>query len=304
MKGTKIGYIYIALASLFFAVIAIVGKTVINLGMSVFDLLILQNAFSILLLLAYFAFTGIRQLKLDREMLKRVVLQGIIGSAGTTIFFYMALEQLNAGIASMLLFTNPALVSLYFIITKTKKINIVNNAALIFALLGSIMVINIFNIDLTGTPIIGLFYGIAASAAYAFFNVYADIKLKGLKPLVITFYTSSIILMAALFLNINFFTFSFVLTPELIFYIFELSIISGILPIVFLYKGIELIGSERASIVATAELPITLVLAYFFLRETMVIVQLLGAAFIILSLVILQNEEKILKRFINRKEIG
>ncbi|MFZ5351434.1 MAG: DMT family transporter [Bacillota bacterium] len=296
-----LGYLYIALAAFFFAVIAIVGKTVINMGIEVFDLLILQNVFSIVLLLVYFIFTGLKSLKIDGQEFKNILLQGIIGSAGTTVFYYLALERMNAGIASMLLFTNPVFVSLYFILSKTKRINTVNNSALIFAMLGSLMVINIFNIDLSKTPMTGLMFGVLASMAYAFFNVFADLKLKGIKPLVITFYTSSIILAVSVALNPSFFRFDFVITPKLLFYVFELSLISGILPIVFLYKGIELIGSERASIVATAELPITLLLAFFILKETMVLVQIAGTFLIIVSIIILHNEDRILEMLSGRR---
>lgn len=291
MNKNKMGYIYVLLAAFFFALIAVIGKTIINSGINVFDLLILQNTTSVIVLLAYFATVDIKKLHLDKKSLKTVIMQGLIGSAGTTILFYLALEKLNAGIASMLLFTHPVLISLYFMSTKTKKITLTSNLALFAAFMGSMMVINVFNIDTAKTPLIGLFYGILASAAYAFFNINADVKLKDFEPLVINFYTILTTLAVTLILRPGFFRFEFIMTSELLIYICELSVVSGILPVICLYKGISIMGADKASIVATSELPITILISFFVLGERMGLVQLAGILFIMCSIIILQCEE-------------
>lgn len=299
MKSNKVGYIYVFLASFFFALIAVIGKTVFNSGISAFDLLVLQYASSILFLAVYFAATDIKRLIISRQRLKDVLIQGFIGSAPTTILFYMALEVMNAGIASMLLFIHPVLVSIYFIATKSKKITLTNNLALISAVLGSIMVINVSNADTQSIPIMGIVFGIAASAAYAFFNINADIKLKGMDSMVVPFYTSLASLIAVIIINPGFFRFDFEFTPNLLIYACELGVISGILPVVFLYKGISLLGADKASIVATTELPITIILSYFVLGEKMELVQLFGIVMIMFSIIILQKEESF-ENYINK----
>lgn len=290
MNKNRIGYIYVLLAAFFFALIAVIGKTVMNSGINVFDLLILQNAMALLFILVYFAAVDIKKLQMNVKNLKMLLTQGLIGSAGTTILFYLALERMNAGIASMLLFTHPVLVSLYFMITKTKKITLTNNIALAAAFLGSIMVINVFDIDVTETPIAGLLFGILSSVVYAFYNIYADVKLKDFEPLVITFYTTLTSLIVTLILHPGFFRFEFAMTSELLLYICELAVVSGILPVIFLYKGISLVGADKASIAATSELPITILMSFLVLGERMDLVQLSGIALILSSIIILQYE--------------
>lgn len=290
MNRIKIGYIYVLLASFFFALIAVIGKTVINSGINIFDLLILQYATSFILMFLYFVIVDIRKLYLSKERLRTVLTQGLFGSSCTTILFYLALERLNAGIASMLLFTHPVLVSLYFMATKTKKITLTSNIALLAAFFGSVMVINIFDINISETPPVGLVYGILASAAYAFYNINADVKLKDFDALVVTFYTNFTTLAAALILHPGFFKFKFVMTSELLIYICELAVVSGILPVVFLFKGISMMGADKASIVATSELPITILLSFLVLGERMGLVQLAGILLIMSSIIILQYE--------------
>lgn len=290
MKNNRIGYIYVLLAAFFFSLIAVIGKTVINSGINVFDLLILQNAVTLILILVYFAATDIKRLRLDGKGLRTIMIQGFIGSAATTILFYLALQRLNAGIASMLLFTHPILVSLYFMVTKTKKITLTNNLALAAAILGCIMAINVFNIDVSKTPVAGLLIGILSSFTYAFFNIYADVKLSEYDPMVTMFYTTSITTIVALLLRPGFFRFEFVMTTGLLFYICELAVVSGILPIIFLYKGINMVGADKASIVATSELPMTLIMSFFVLGETMDMIQISGIGLILCSIIILQYE--------------
>jgi drug/metabolite transporter (DMT)-like permease len=294
LQSIRIGYIYVFLAAAFFAIIGVLGKNVINAGIAPLDLIILQYTTTIIIMFAYFVIKDINMLKLTRKEIKSIIIQGIIGSSGTTLFFYLALGKVNAGIASMLLFTHPILINVYFLISKTKKINLINNGALFLAFLGSALVINIFAFDMALTPAIGLLFGMLSSVAYAFFNIYAEIEFKEAKPMVTTFYTSGVILFTTLIVNPGFLKFNFVMSWEIAFYVLELAIISGILPVVFLYKGIGIVGADRASIVATAELPITIILAYLILGEKMNIVQGIGIFFIIASIILLQSENNIL----------
>jgi DME family drug/metabolite transporter len=295
LRSNSLGYLYVFLSAALFAVIGVIGKNIINTGMSPFDLIVLQYSATIVIMTIYFLVTDVRQLKVSKEELKNIVIQGIIGSSGTTLFNYLSLKYLSAGVASMLLFTHPILINIYFLLSKTKKVNWINYCALMFAVLGSAMVINIFGFDISVTPVIGLVLGVLASASYAFFNIFAELKLKDAKPIVTTYYCSGIILLVTLILNPGFFSFNFTLTKDIIIYILELAVISGILPVVFLYKGIGIVGSDKASIVATVELPITVIIAYFVLSEKMNIIQITGIFFIIASIILLQSENNILK---------
>ncbi len=285
-----------SLAAFFFALIAIIGKSAFNTGMKVYDLLVMQNAVSAVIMFIYLFIKDKKSMILTKGQLKRVIIQGTFGSTATTVFFYLALEKINAGIASMLIFTHPVFVTLFFVITGIRKISLVNNLALMLAVIGSGMVINLFNLNVAETPVIGLVYGVICSISYAFFNVFADLKLNDVKSEVLAMYTSVVMFVISAILNPGFFRFDITLNPQMVFYVFELAVVSGILPVVFLYKGIALVGSEKSTIIATAELPITLILAFLVLNETMVFTQVIGVVFIIGAVLVLQNESIILNK--------
>ena len=71
-----------------------------------------------------------------------------------------------------------------------------------------------------------------------------------------------------------------------------LIVILQVLPMALLNLAIREIGSNKATVIATAELPITVVLAFLFLKEQMVAVQLLGVLLIVAAVVILQVKKE------------
>ena len=82
----------------------------------------------------------------------------------------------------------------------------------------------------------------------------------------------------------------FVLSPQMIALIVVVSSVTTVLPSFLLGKGVMLIGSERATVVGTLELPITILLAYLFLSEVMVPMQLLGVVLVVSAVAALSVE--------------
>jgi drug/metabolite transporter (DMT)-like permease len=302
MKNVNLGYIYVSLSAFFFAVMSIVGKCAFNKGLQVFDLLIMQNAVSVLGMLVYLWFRDKRSIILTRNQLKNVIIQGVFGSTTTTILYYLALQRIGAGVTAVLIFIHPVFVTLFFILTKMRPITWVNNLALIMAVSGSAMALNVFGLQVASASFAGIMFGLFGSITYAFYNVYADLRLKDINPEVVPLYTSAAMLVVSSLIHPGFFRFDLVIDSQTVVYVFELAIITGILPVIFLYKGLALIGSEKVSIIATAELPLTLILAFLILNESMVFSQLIGVILITGAILVLQSESALLQRLTIRKK--
>jgi len=80
------------------------------------------------------------------------------------------------------------------------------------------------------------------------------------------------------------------LSPQMIALIVIISSVTTVLPSFLLAKGVILIGSERATVIGTLELPITILLAYLFLSEVMVPMQLLGIVLVVTAVAALSIE--------------
>ena len=290
MKNHTFGYFYAILAAFFFALIAIIGKGLISGGMHPFQVTFYQYIFIILILGVWLFFRKKSALKCDVKRLRSFVLLGIIGGAGTNLFFYSALQYLNAGMTSMLLFLSPVYITLFFATTKIRMMKPINYLSVLIAVIGAALVLDIFSgaLHLSAK---GIILGALSGVTYAFFNVFVDVKLKSEDPNVINFYASIFAL---------FFTFILLLFKDIglavrlmdLPSIFFLASFSGILPIYFIFKALQYVGSEKVSVIASLELPLTLIMAFIFLKEHMRFIQLFGIALIILSTVLLHHHEK------------
>jgi drug/metabolite transporter (DMT)-like permease len=76
--------------------------------------------------------------------------------------------------------------------------------------------------------------------------------------------------------------------PQVWLNLFALVVVSTVFPVFFLNAGIQKVGPARAAILGTVEPLLTIILAAVFLGERLQPVQLVGGAFILASVVILQ----------------
>lgn len=290
MKRTTYGYIYAVLAAFFFALIAIIGKGLVSGGTHPLKLTFYQYLFTILLLGVWLILRKRSAIRCDKKKLLSFALLGVIGGAGTNLLFYSALQYLDAGITSMLLFIHPVYITLFFAVTRIRSMKPINYASVLIAVCGAAIVLDVFSSS-RSLSAAGITLGILSGVCYAFYNLFADLKLKSEDPNVINFYACigalSFVTILVAFSGIGF---SVKLTdlPPIIF----LAGFSGILPVYFIFKALQFIGSEKVSVIASVELPMTLIMAFAFLKEHMKPIQLFGVLLIIISTVLLHYNEK------------
>lgn len=286
------GYVYAVLASAIYAFNSVLGKIMITGGLDPLTIIFYQSLVATCLIFIIILVSDKSKFKITKKQLVQTAIQGIIGAFGTNLFFYLALGTLNAGIVSMLLFTNPIFVTLYFAVTGTKKLEKVNYISLALAMIGAILVLDIIPLGEMSFSMVGIGFGIMSALTYAFYNIYADFKMIRIDHFTVLFYTSVFGLLVS-FLG----TFAYhggipVIELEQAKYIILIALMGGVLPVVFFYRSIAIIGSERTSIIATLEIPLTLVVAFIVLREHMSLVQLGGVAMVISSALLLHRGDK------------
>lgn len=286
------GYTYVIIASAFFAMVGIISKMAMNTGLTPYLLLTYQYMFTIIFLLIWILAKDRKSLFIDRKSILLMFIQGIFGGFGSTLFFYLAITKISVGMSTMLLFLYPAVVNIYFAFSGVRKIGAASIVALLMALMGSFMVLNIFGAEGFSISVIGIIFGVCSCLAYAFYNIFADLKLSKFSPVTICFYSAISSFVTSLIVSPSFFKFDVNYSWELIGFFIVLALISGIFPTILMYKGIMYIGADKASIVASSELPMTIILAYFFLSEKMSIIQIIGVAAIVASVVLLDKADR------------
>lgn len=292
MNRKYTGFLYMFLSAFCFSLMGIISKLIFRFGVPVLDLIIMQNIIQVVILGIYFGFKKFKDIKLGLKDIKTISIQGLLGSVPVLIFYYITLQRISASISCMLLFTNPIFITLYFILFEKQRASLPKIIAVIATFVGSILVLNITPENISSLDIIGVITGFISSISYAFYNIYADKKLGSYTPGAILFYCCLVVVVVVSAINPGFYFKSYFFDFELVKYVFVLAIVTGILPVVFLYSGINILGAQIASIVATGEIPFTLLLSSLILGEELLFIQVVGSILIMVAIILLNKDSE------------
>ena len=135
----------------------------------------------------------------------------------------------------------------------------------------------------------GLLLGLGASLCYTFYNINLEENLYDIDTNVIIMYSQliSVILLMSVYNPVKVFDFNITITNILLLFIMTFTF--SFLPMFFIMKGIDKLGAYKSAIVGTMELPITAILAFFALSETMTFMQVIGMVMVIIGAVKIKN---------------
>lgn len=294
------GYFYAILAAFLYALVSIVAKHLITGGTHPFQVTFYQYVFTISILGIWILVRNRSAFRCDLKAIFCFALLGILGGGATNMLFYSALQYLDAGISSMLLFLHPVFITVFFGVTRIKTMKPINYFSVLIAACGAAIVLDVFSDSLNFSPI-GIALGILSGVTYAFYNIFADLKLKMEEPNVINFYACTA---ALLFTMVMLITngIGFAVDPIALPSIFFLAAFSGVLPAYCFFKALQYIGSEKVSVISSIELPLTLLMAFTLLKEQMKPVQLFGVVLIVLATILLHWNEKEPKQLCDESE--
>ncbi|MGL4483539.1 MAG: DMT family transporter [Anaerovoracaceae bacterium] len=321
------GYFFAIASAIMFASQVILGKFVLNEGMNSFELSFMQLGISGIVLIFILVITFLKEkkksnvLKEDEGVRKEkshsraatsieeerkiqrnpfyikrrdviwMTLVTIAGGVCGNIGLYYALDNCDAGIASMLLFMNPAFICLFFIISKIKPVSTINKLALVFVIIGGALVLNIFG-GVQNWTIMGILAGIMSGAGVATMLVVIDLKMAQYRITTILFYDQIFAALTILALFPSILKTIPTLPAYILGFVVIISVVTTVLPNLLILTSIIHIGSERASVIATMELPLTIIMAYAFYGEKLNLAQLIGIALVVLAVIGLSLEGK------------
>lgn len=281
----KKGYIYTALSAIIFGLMPLLTKIIIARGATSLTIAFFRVFYVTIVLFFVLKIKKI-DLYLEKRDLLSAILTSIFGSGLTIIILNESYNYVDTGIATSLHFLYPLFVAIlccFFYGEKIKKKQIIS---LSFALVGIICFMSKGNGSL-----FGYFLAIASGLTYAFYLVKMDktglVKMNALK---LSFYL-------ALFTTIEIFTMNLfmqdvVFKMDAIAYglLLVLALSSSFLATVLLQKGVQLLGSTRASFICLLEPVTSMIVGILWLNEALTFNKGLGGLAIIISLIIFLRE--------------
>lgn len=221
----------------------------------------------------------------------RLISMGLLFGVVAMVAFF-AVERLPVSLYTVLIYTYPAMVAIGAI-AFGERLSGRGWLALALTLLGVVLTVpNLFQ-GLEGVDPLGVVFVLANAASYALYILLSNRVVRGVKNLAAASAWSISGSFVYVMLLVGFRGLQgggTIIPPNLNVWagLLGLSVISTVIPIFTFYAGMSRLGAPRASIISMIEPVLTLVWAVLIQHESLEWIQVLGAGFILASVILLQ----------------
>jgi drug/metabolite transporter (DMT)-like permease len=224
-----------------------------------------------------------------------LVALGAIGYVGQSFSYFTALNEISASATGLLLYTYPIMVTLLAFLVYREPLTPRKLFSLALASVGALLVLGIFSSLLgLGGPGLGTLrpsgvaWALAAAAVYSLYIIAGTRLTRDVSPLfasaVIITSAAAVYLLGGALSGTLRFDFS---SPGWA-WALAIALVSTSLAITAFFLGLPETGPSRAAIISTLEPAVTVFSAALVLGESVSPEQLLGGAFILVSVLVLQ----------------
>ena len=267
-----------------FGAMAIFGKLAYAQGATVGTLLSVRFALAAAL---FWALIGLRGgVSISRRDVAAGLALGAVGYASQAGCYFAALQRIDASLLSLLIYTFPAIVAVAAIVLGRERADGRRAGALVLASTGIALVVA--GAGAGALDPLGAALGLAAAVVYSAYILVGDGISARIDPRTLT---ALVCTGAALTLTAASAALGDLRPGELTLggwgWLAALAVVSTVGAITLFFAGLRRIGPTSASILATAEPLVTVVLAFAVFGETLGIVQTLGGALVLAAVVTL-----------------
>lgn len=216
----------------------------------------------------------------------RLLLMGALFAASALCAFF-ALDRITASTYTVLVYSYPAFVALLSLLLG-ERLSGRGWLALALTLIGIVLTVPNLGAEFARGDPIGMGLAVLNGATYAIYIVISNRLLRNdcdLRAASATSITGSFIALVLLALVAGL---GAPQTAEGWLSVVAMAIFSTVIPIIAFYAGLRKLGAPRAAILSTLEPVLVLLWSFVLLNETMLPLQIVGAAFILASAILLQ----------------
>ncbi|MDZ4726445.1 MAG: DMT family transporter [Leptospira sp.] len=290
------GAILVLIGAILFSAKAVVVKLTYQFPLGALTSLFFRMffAFPFLLWIAYREEKKEGTVRITKSEWVSVILMGIVGYYLASLFDFIGLQYITAGLERIILFVYPTLVVLLsFLFLKTKI-----HAREMFSLLLTYTGVGIaYSQDLKISDAkdvtLGAFFILLSALTYAIYLMGSGKIIPKLGAQRYTAYALTISSIVV-FLHFLFFGNWKELHQPLEFYAlaFFMGTMNTVLPAIFVSEGIKRVGSKAAAIIGSVGPMSTLFLAYWFLGETITLLHIFGTIFVLSGVFLISQKKK------------
>ena len=286
------GYVLVLASTTLCGTIGVFGKKVMDLGAGALEMVAWRALLS-------FVFLAVAVLVLKRSLfrvrLKDLPFFALFGAVGIGVnfacFFY-AIEYVPVAIATVLLYTYPFMVAVIAAVFLGERFSAVKAGALALSFCGCLLVVNVFQTGGGAVDWRGVLFGLANAVGVAVFTLMSKKAEKRYGPWTVLTYSLGfgaagllVVLRPADLLVLR-------LPFEAVLWLAALAAFSTVAGYSLYLFGLRYLQVSKASVVATFEVVVAAALAYLMFAEKLHPLQVLGAALVILAVIVIQKRER------------
>ena len=284
-KASK-GFVFSFLAAILFGVIPLFVHLIGDLGIGVYMLVFFKNLFSLpFLILFSHMFEKRRVFPIGRMPFLQCCLMSLAGAVVTIILLFSSYSLIGTAAATSLHFLYPVFILLIGVLVFKERITWSDAVCFTLCMLGVFCLYN----SSGQNSLAGALMAIASGFFWAVYSIL--IEKTGITgkigdfPFLFWLNGLSLIVVGPICIATHEFTLRFPLQVYL--YLIAFSVIDSVVPAAFYQAGIRLIGSRRAALIGTMEPVTSILIGLAFLREPALPRNIIGAALILISSVLL-----------------
>jgi drug/metabolite transporter (DMT)-like permease len=289
LSARAAGLLLVAASALGFSTLAIFGKAAYAAGGNPVTVLSIRFLTASALFWIYLLL--IRRPLPDRPVLIRLFLMGGIGYTAMSLLFLSAVDQdrISPALASLLLYTYPAIVTLLAWRFDGDPLTVRKAAALAGALAGTAIVL--LGAGPTAGPAgarwTGVLLALGASAVYSCYIIVGNRMVRKADPLVVS---AVVCTAAAVVFTVGGLMLGLLvpMAPAGWAASFGMALFATVLAVLCFFMGLERLGAAPASIISTLEPVGTVALSALFFGEGLTLLQTAGGAAVLASIILLQ----------------
>ncbi|NJE42972.1 EamA family transporter [Thermococcus sp. GR6] len=276
----KKGYLFVFLAASMWGTLGIFAKYLDGFGLSPFTMVFYRVLFALMFLGVYLSFRG--SFSIERSRLKFYAAYGFFSIfLFYTLYFYTVTIS-SVSFAVLLLYTAPVYSIILGRLIFREPLKREKVIALTMVMAG-VLLVNWGDVQFSTKALI---FGLLTGFTYALYGVLAKFALRKEEPEKALFYT----LLFGMIYLLPFADFS--VPAGAVPYLFALAFFPTFLGYILYNHALKEIEVSRASIVATIEPVVAIILAFLLFGEILTIKQLAGAALIIGGSVLIHMKEE------------
>lgn len=295
MNSKTKGVIYAILSAVAFGAMPIFAKLAYNNGSNSTTVLAVRFLLASLTLFIYFKIKR-QNFKINKKQLYILCALGVFGYTITSETLFMSYSYLSVGLATTVHFIYPAVVCLIGYLFFKERIGKMKLIALILSIIGVFILVGFENKTIS---ILGVTLALISGVSYGANIIGLSLEdISSLDNKISTFYISIFSGVTMLILAILTKRLSLAINTEIFVSYIGISLVSTITSIIFLLKAIEEIGATSASILATFEPIVSIILGVLFFKESFTFPMLIGTMVILISVIIIakSKEEKVIEK--------